>query len=182
MGKAATHREVHAMETPFTLYKLIILYILNNSETELTNSQLSEFILDRDYTNYFHLQQAVSELVESRLIDKKVNANSSYYKITPEGARTLSSFESDISSDIKKDVKDFLQTRGYAIRNAIQTPTSYYLSAQGSYLVRCQILEKGVSLIDLNVAVPTLEAAKAVCQVWPLKYQKVYDTLMEELL
>ena len=53
------------METPFTVYKLIILYMLSHSDTELTNSQLSEFILDRDYTNYFHLQQAISELVEA---------------------------------------------------------------------------------------------------------------------
>ena len=36
------------METPFTVYKLIILYMLSHSDTELTNSQLSEFILDRD--------------------------------------------------------------------------------------------------------------------------------------
>ena len=56
------------METPFTVYKLIILYMLSHSDTELTNSQLSEFILDRDYTNYFHLQQAISELVEAGLI------------------------------------------------------------------------------------------------------------------
>ena len=34
------------METPFTVYKLIILYMLSHSDTELTNSQLSEFILD----------------------------------------------------------------------------------------------------------------------------------------
>ena len=65
------------METPFTVYKLIILYMLSHSDTELTNSQLSEFILDRDYTNYFHLQQAISELVEAGLIYKRVKSNSS---------------------------------------------------------------------------------------------------------
>ena len=69
------------METPFTVYKLIILYMLSHSDTELTNSQLSEFILDRDYTNYFHLQQAISELVEAGLIYKRVKSNSSYYQM-----------------------------------------------------------------------------------------------------
>ena len=47
------------MATPFTTYKLIVLYMLRNSENPLTNSQISEFILDREYTNYFHLQQAI---------------------------------------------------------------------------------------------------------------------------
>ena len=52
------------MASPFTTYKLIILYMLQNSEGDLTNSQITDFILDRKYTNYFQLQQAISELVE----------------------------------------------------------------------------------------------------------------------
>lgn len=42
--------------------------MLQNTDDTLTNSQISEFILDREYTNYFHLQQAISELVEAELI------------------------------------------------------------------------------------------------------------------
>ena len=53
------------MATPFTVYKLIILYMLRNSSSPITNSEISEFILDREYTNYFHLQQALSELEET---------------------------------------------------------------------------------------------------------------------
>jgi len=40
------------MASPFTTYKLIILYMLQNSEGDLTNSQITDFILDRKYTNY----------------------------------------------------------------------------------------------------------------------------------
>ena len=56
------------MATPFTVYKLIILYMLRNSSSPITNSEISEFILDHEYTNYFHLQQALSELEETELI------------------------------------------------------------------------------------------------------------------
>ena len=52
------------MASPFTTYKLIILYMLQNSEGDLTNSQITDFILERKYTNYFQLQQAISELVK----------------------------------------------------------------------------------------------------------------------
>ena len=48
------------MASPFTTYKLIILYMLQNSDGDLTNSQITDFILDRKYTNYFQLQQAVA--------------------------------------------------------------------------------------------------------------------------
>ena len=75
------------MASPFTTYKLIILYMLQNSEGDLTNSQITDFILDRKYTNYFQLQQAVSELVEADLVEMSSQSNRTYYRLTEEGKK-----------------------------------------------------------------------------------------------
>ena len=48
-----------------TLYKLIVLKMLEQIDAPLTNSRISEFILDKGYTNYFSLQQSLSEMVET---------------------------------------------------------------------------------------------------------------------
>ena len=56
------------MAEPFTTYKLIVLYMAKHSKETLTNSQISEFILDRDYTDYFQLQKVLSELVETEIM------------------------------------------------------------------------------------------------------------------
>ncbi|MDC7291457.1 DUF4364 family protein [Blautia schinkii] len=170
------------MATPFTIYKLIVLYMLDNSEAPLTNSQISEFILDREYTNYFHLQQAVSELVEADLLEMQVTANTSYYRITSEGRTTLSYFEDELSADIRKEVNDYLKTKGCKAVERILTPADYYTTDQGGYSVRCQLIEKNTSLVDLTIAAPNLEAAKSMCRRWPEKYQDIYGKIMEELL
>mgnify|MGYP002764924803 FL=1 len=65
-----------------TLYKLIILYMLNKVNFPLTNSQLSEFFLEKNYTTYFTFQQVITELVDSHLISVEIVRNSSYYHIT----------------------------------------------------------------------------------------------------
>ena len=44
------------MAEPLTLYKLIILYMLDKVNFPLTNSQISEFTLDKGYTTYFHIR------------------------------------------------------------------------------------------------------------------------------
>ena len=59
-------------EESLTLYKLMILFMLDNLDFPLTNSQLSEFFVNHGYTSYFHLQQAISELVESFLIGSEI--------------------------------------------------------------------------------------------------------------
>ena len=56
------------LSEPMTLYKLMNLYMLKQVNFPLTNAQLSGFFLDREYTTYFTLQQALNELLEAGLI------------------------------------------------------------------------------------------------------------------
>ena len=39
------------MSEAFTLYKLIVLFMLEKVDFPLTNGQISEFILDKEYTS-----------------------------------------------------------------------------------------------------------------------------------
>lgn len=156
--------------------------MLQNAENTLTNSQISEFILDREYTNYFHFQQAVSELVEAGLIEMHTRSNNSHYSLTAEGRKTLSFFQQDLSSEIKSEVKEYLKFSGCEVQERILTPADYYLTSQGDYAVRCQLIEKNLSLIDLTMSAPSLEAAKSMCKKWPKKSQEIYGKIMEELL
>ena len=65
------------------------LYMLNKVNFPLTNAQISGFFLDKDYTSYFVLQQVISELIESKLISAETVRNTSYYKITDDGALSI---------------------------------------------------------------------------------------------
>ena len=64
-------KEVTEMADPFTTYKLIVLYMAKHATEALTNSQISEFILDREYTDYFQLQKVLSELTDTELLHKR---------------------------------------------------------------------------------------------------------------
>ena len=81
------------MAETFTLYKLIILYMLNKVDFPLTTSQISEFVLDRGYTSYFKLQEALSELASSELIRTETTHNRTLYHLTENGAETIPLFQ-----------------------------------------------------------------------------------------
>ena len=80
------------MAEPLTLYKLIILYMLDKVDFPLSNSQISEFILDKEYTTYFKLQQALSELMDAGFIRKESTHNRTIYHLTEDGASTIDYF------------------------------------------------------------------------------------------
>lgn len=43
-----------------TLYKLMVLYMLSKVNFPLSNSQIADFMLDKQYTTYFTLQEVLS--------------------------------------------------------------------------------------------------------------------------
>ena len=100
------------MAISFTTYKLIILFMLDNSQEAISNSRISDFVLEKD-TNYLFLQQALSELVESGLLEKKIILNASFYQITEEGRNVISFFEKDLSPELRRDIKAYLNSIGY---------------------------------------------------------------------
>ncbi len=164
-----------------TLYKLIVLYMLNKVNFPLTNTQLSEFILEKEYTNYFTLQQVISELSASELIHVETIGSTSYYHITSQGEETLGFFSNKISEPIKEEIDTFLTENRYELRNQAGTLSDYYKSTNGDYIVHCQIKEGASPLIELNLSVPTQETAEHMCTNWKNTSEDIYAYIIRQL-
>ena len=165
-----------------TLYKLIIMHMLNKVEFPLTNSQISQFFLENEYTNYFTVQKSLSELIEDGFVFLNVNRNTSYYHLTSEGRESLKFFENKIPNPIVDDVDMFLMNNKYELRNEVGTVSDYYRASNGDYVVHCQVKEGDSTLIELNLGVPLEDQAKDMCDKWKDSSQDIYDFIMHRLL
>jgi len=74
------------------LYKLIILYILDHMNFPITNTELTRFILEKEYANYITIQQTLEDLIEDKYVEVEHTHNSYLYRITPEGRECLSNW------------------------------------------------------------------------------------------
>ena len=161
------------MAESLTLYKLIILYMLNKVTFPLTNSQLSDFILGQEYTTYFHLQQAINEMLEANLLNVEVIRNSSRYHMTAEGRQTLGYFEN----------LQYLEQHSYEMRNEVSVWADYdKVSGRTEYDVHCQVKEGESILIDLHLSVPEENLAQSLCRSWSKQSQEIYEHIMKELM
>ena len=80
------------------------------------------------------------------------------------------------------EIEEFLKDYGYEMPERILTPADYYTTPQGTYAVRCQLIEKDTAIMDLTMAAPNKAAARAICKSWPQKCQDIYTTIMGELI
>jgi len=170
------------MVNSFTIYKLMILYMLNKLDCKLTNSQLSQFFVTNKYTDYFNIQQTLSELVSSGFIDKFVIRNTSYYAITSEGYEALTFFKNQIPKGAMDDINAFLETNKFELKNEVGTIADYYKHTTGDYIAHCQIMEGKSLLYELSISVPSEEEAKQVCDNWRLASEEIYAFVMKTLL
>lgn len=167
---------------PATLYKLMILYILNASEFPLTNSQVCEFLLDKGYTTYFTTQAAISDLVEAQFISVEQKNNSSYYQLTASGKETLDAFSSSISDGIKKDICAYLEDKRYALRRTNEVTAGYLPKKNQEFEVELLLRDGKESLLRLELTVPTELQAELICDHWHKQSSEIYDYLMTTLL
>ena len=170
------------MAEPITIYKLIILYMLSQVDFPLGNTKISNFFLDKEYTTYFTLQQALSELSESHLVKMESTRNSSRYEITSEGEETLSYFGKKISSAIVDDIDAYLKENKVRLRDEVGLISDYYRSTAQDYVVHCAIREGKTSLLDLSISVPDKEQAEHMCSRWNKENQAIYQNIMKLLM
>lgn len=168
-------------QEPLTIYKLIILYMLDKVNFPLTNAQISEFILEKEYTNFLTLQRAINELKEASMITARPVGNRTHLAITAEGSKALSFFQNYISDTIKTEIGEFFSENEIEMRDESSILADYYKSTSGEYEARLVAKEKNVTLVDITLSVPTKESAITICDNWQRKNQAIYQFLVGQL-
>lgn len=170
------------LQDPLTLYKLIVLYMLNRVNFPMTNAQVSDYILEKGYTNYLTLQQVINELSEAHMISQETIRNRTHLSITEEGRETLKFFQNLINYAIKQDIDDYFRENEYVLRNEVSVLGDYYYSARaGGYEAHLVAKDRDISLVDLRLSVPTEEIAASICDNWQKKNQDIYQYLVGQL-
>lgn len=170
------------LSEPMTLYKLMNLYMLKQVNFPLTNAQLSNFFLEREYATYFSLQQALNELLEAGLVKVETLHSSTRYEITREGEETLEFFGKNISPAIVKDIDEYLKENRFRMRNEVGLVSDFYKSTNQDYVVHCEVREGKSVLIGMDLSVPDKEQAEIMCGHWKDKSQEIYAYVMRSLM
>ena len=170
------------LQDPLTLYKLIVLYMLDRVNFPMTNAQVSDYILEKEYTNYLTLQQVINELTEAHMIAQETIRNRTHLSITAEGRETLRFFRNLINYGSRPEIDNYVRDTEYVLRNEVSVLGDYYYSAKaGGYEAHLVAKDRDISLVDIRISVPTEEIAETICNKWQKKNQEIYQYLVEKL-
>ncbi len=162
--------------------KLILLYILDTLDMQLSDLQLTRIILENSLMNYFYLQQFLSDLAGLKLLEKCTENGRNLYSVTHRGRETLRTLGSKIPAGTRKRMEQFLVSRKQSIRREILVTADYIPENEHKYYVSLGIHEDSFSLIEMNISVGSRKDAREICSNWKRHSKYIYAEIIDSLI
>lgn len=159
--------------------KLLLLYIIKSSPKSYTNEELTEFILYKNYMNYFTIQQYISELIEGNFITINTEEN---YEILDKGKITLEYFNSKIPQNIIDDLEKEFKLKQIIEKKEAEIIGEYFKKENDQFMVNLKLVENGETLFSLYFEVPSVEQAEVICNKWKENTEKIYQSIINTLI
>lgn len=170
------------MAEPNMIYKISVLLLLSKVDSPLSNAQIVQFYLDKEYTDYFTIQQVISDLEDSNLIEVNQSHNNTLYTLTTEGQHTLELMHDKITPAIEEDIVSYLKENKLEIRNDNALSANYDKATGGGYIVHCKYIQDKQVLLDLSIHTSSIHQAETICNNWRARHEDVYMSLMDTLI
>lgn len=158
--------------------KLIVLYLLAKVKMPLSLSQLTQTILERAYTDYFSLQQYLSEMVSAEFIAQSKETHTSWFSITDKGLQALGFFESRIPLSTRNELELFIQNNWRELRNELEVTAEYVPLSTNEYIVHCKVDENDSTLLEIKVNVSSKKQANVLCKNWRNNASTLYGEIL----
>lgn len=162
--------------------KLIILYILDEIDIPLTNTQITNIVLENSIINYFALQEALAEMEQSDLVKLEETEQKITFQPTEIGLKTLNIFQSKISKSVRTTLTEYISKNKDRIKKESEIQADFYKKNEHEYIVNLKALENDIVIIDLKLSVVSAKQAKFICEKWKSSSGKIYGQIMDTLI
>ena len=166
--------------------KLLLLYLINRMEFPMSRAQVTDFVREADFMDYYTLQQTLADMVESGHLDateeNALDNSTTRYAVTGEGQTTLEYFEKHIAWSKREAIDRYITENRGKIKKDYENTATYFPNVENDeFRVKCGVYEDERALLELFVSVDTREQAKLIQSNWRANASVLYQRIIEAL-
>ncbi|WP_294376057.1 DUF4364 family protein [uncultured Clostridium sp.] len=162
--------------------KLLMLYVLKAIHEPISNTQLTEIILENNFINYFTFQQYLSELEEAKFVEYHKTNDKNLLVLTKQGDTVLSLFKSRLSQSKTSIIDQYIKEKIEAIKKELTIHADYTLGDNDSFIVDLKAVENQALLMELKLSVPSKNQAVAICNKWKDNPSDIYNSIINTFI
>jgi predicted transcriptional regulator len=163
--------------------KLLMLYVLKTINEPISNTQLTEIILENNFINYFTFQQYLAELEQSKFVEYQEVNDKKLLALTEKGDNVLSLFQARISPSQTSLVDNYIKEKIGLIKKELTIHADYTLGVgDDNFIVDLKAIEDKSLLMELKLSVPTKKQASLICNKWKENPSEIYTNVIKLLI
>lgn len=162
--------------------KLLLLYIIKSVTIPLSNTQLTDIVLENSFVNYFTLQQYISELVNTDFLKYVEVDTKKSLQLTKKGENVLLLFKDRLSSSKLTKIDNYLSTKLESLKKEFSITADYIPANEDSFIVNLKAIENNTLLLDLKVNVVSKKQAVDLCTKWKHNSADIYNKILNALI
>jgi len=165
--------------SPFSI-RLMLMYAASEYKKPITNTILTNCILENNEVNFFDLQFNLYELVKRGEFYGFKEDGEYLYRLTEDGQADIDCFNFKIPLVIKKKIRDSVEKQ-LKSEKPITDVIADYTPHGKEFLASMKVLENGIEQFGVNVLVTNREIAKSVCVYLKNNAARLFSNINEEI-
>ncbi len=162
--------------------KLLVLLALDILDMPITNIYINDLLLQPGYMNYFNIQIALNELVESGFIDRIPDGDGiPMYSINDNGKKAYREFSYLLPEGLATKYEEHIENNKEKVKKMVEVNASVFTAGNNDYYVRCYVRDKGTYTIDLKLPAASREDANLICKSWRENSSELYAKIVKIL-
>ncbi len=144
--------------------KIFILYLLKNLDDPLDFNTISDIVVQDEFVNYFDFAECFAELLDTETVEQirlpnptpaKPDGTTELFRITENGVHVVEQLQSNLLNMIReKSLKSAMRLLSFKSRGS-DVKCSWSEREDGRFDLKCQVIEKGGTLLDVNLVIDT---------------------------
>lgn len=159
--------------------KVLILYIAARTIEPVPFDTMLALTLCDDAIDYFDFSECLADLVKTEHLTLSEDG---FYAITEKGQRNSRIWESSLPYSVRQRCDRNLEDCNRHLRRKNQVKADYEPRRNGTYTLHLELNDDAGSVMDLRLAIPQEDMAKALEQRFRQDPEQIYSAIMNLLL
>lgn len=162
--------------------KVLILYLLEQINNEITEDGLYKIVSSTNNINYFYYKQVLTDLIDSKLVGTYTKDENALIKITSEGKNALTLTKEVLPGIVKLKADNIFKQELLNIEKEASVIAEYTPKSENDYTIKCKIVENNETIFEVKTFAGSRERAKKIVDNWNKNAQDIYPEILNLLL
>ncbi|MEX1378070.1 MAG: DUF4364 family protein [Eubacteriales bacterium] len=156
--------------------RLIILFLYHKMGMPLSDKMIEEYLLDKDWINYFDLKNQLITMVEDGYLEDIEDMR----RISSKGIFVLDSFKKEIPFSIREQIDTDAQKNKANIRRKMEIYVNFSQDSSSEFPVILKLKDNNNDALILRVVAATRDEAEKLCKTFEENANSIYaDIIMK---